>query len=80
VIILLFQRESERSVQKKQTQQQMKRALEEDPTVYQYDEMYENMEQQKADVVAKKKDVTKKVCNNNLFYKVYYISCLFRKP
>ncbi|XP_059480585.1 nuclear speckle splicing regulatory protein 1 [Neocloeon triangulifer] len=51
---------SEKSTQKRATQQQLKRALEEDPTVFQYDEVYENMEQEKAETVAKKKDVSKK--------------------
>jgi Coiled-coil domain-containing protein 55 (DUF2040) len=39
----------------------LKRALDEDPTVFQYDEVYDDMEQKKAETVAKKKDVSKKV-------------------
>jgi coiled-coil domain-containing protein 55 len=39
----------------------LKRALDEDPTVFQYDEVYDDMEQKKAETVAKKKDISKKV-------------------
>ncbi|XP_065346895.1 nuclear speckle splicing regulatory protein 1 [Cloeon dipterum] len=53
-------RASEKSTQKRATQQQLKRALDEDPTVFQYDEVYDDMEQQKADTASKKKDVAKK--------------------
>lgn len=56
-----LQRASEKSTQKRATQRQLKRALDEDPTVFQYDEVYDDMEQKKAEVVAKKKDVSKKV-------------------
>jgi coiled-coil domain-containing protein 55 len=39
----------------------MQRALEQDPTVYQYDEIYEKMEEKKTETKATKKDQEKKV-------------------
>lgn len=56
-----LQRASEKGTLKKATQRQLKRALDQDPTVFQYDEVYDDMEQKKAETVAKKKDVSKKV-------------------
>lgn len=48
------------NVQKRQTQLDMKRALEQDPTVYQYDEVYDAMEEKKMEQRMKKKDPEKK--------------------
>jgi len=45
---------------KKQTKIQMAKALEEDPTVFQYDEVYEKMEEKKEEEVEKKKVVDRK--------------------
>jgi coiled-coil domain-containing protein 55 len=39
----------------------MQRALEQDPTVYQYDEIYDKMEEKKTDTKAIKKVLEKKV-------------------
>ncbi|PNF18903.1 hypothetical protein B7P43_G01382 [Cryptotermes secundus] len=55
-----LKREFEKGVQKKQTKLEMQRALEQDPTVYQYDEIYEKMEEKKTDTKATKKDQEKK--------------------
>ncbi|KAG8222105.1 hypothetical protein J437_LFUL000869 [Ladona fulva] len=48
------------SVQKRQTQLDIKKALEQDPTVYQYDEVYDAMEEKKLEQKSKKKDPEKK--------------------
>jgi len=45
---------------KKQAKIQMAKALEEDPTVFQYDEVYEKMEDKKTEEVEKKKEVDRK--------------------
>lgn len=45
---------------KAQTKIEMKRALEEDPTVYQYDEVYDQMEAAKTEQATQKKDVDRK--------------------
>jgi coiled-coil domain-containing protein 55 len=39
----------------------MQRALEQDPTVYQYDEIYDKMEERKIETKAVKKDQERKV-------------------
>lgn len=57
----LLQQESGKGVQKKQTKFEMQRALEQDPSVYQYDEIYDKMEQKKIETKAIKKDQEKKV-------------------
>lgn len=36
-----------KNLQKKQTQLEMQRALEEDPTVYEYDEVFDSMQKKK---------------------------------
>jgi coiled-coil domain-containing protein 55 len=48
-------------MQKKQTKFEMQRALEQDPSVYQYDEIYDKMEQKKIETKATQKDQGKKV-------------------
>lgn len=58
---LLLQQESEKGIQKKQTKFEMQRALEQDPSVYQYDEIYDKMEQKKIETKAIQKDQGKKV-------------------
>lgn len=45
---------------KAQTKIEIQRAIEEDPTVYQYDEVYDQMEAAKVEKVTKKKDVDRK--------------------
>lgn len=45
---------------KAQTKIEMKRAMEEDPTVYQYDEVYDQMEAAKTEQATQKKDVDRK--------------------
>jgi len=45
---------------KKQTKIVMAQAMEEDPTVFQYDEVYDNMEAKKEEVAEKKKEVDRK--------------------
>jgi coiled-coil domain-containing protein 55 len=68
---LRLQQESEKGVQKKQTKFEMQRALEQDPTVYQYDEIYDKMEQKKIETKAIQKDQGKKV-------QVIYIHCVLK--
>ena len=58
---LILQQESEKGMQKKQTKFEMQRALEQDPSVYQYDEIYDKMEQKKIETKAIQKDQEKKV-------------------
>jgi len=58
---LLLQQESGKGIQKKQTKFEMQRALEQDPSVYQYDEIYDKMEQKKVETKAIQKDQEKKV-------------------
>lgn len=58
---LLLQQESEKGIQKKQTKFEMQRALAQDPSVYQYDEIYDKMEQKKIETKAIQKDQEKKV-------------------
>jgi coiled-coil domain-containing protein 55 len=53
---------------KKQTKLEMSRALEEDPTVYQYDEVYEAMEADKAEKSASAAEKKKNQVRFNLFY------------
>ncbi|XP_071452306.1 nuclear speckle splicing regulatory protein 1-like [Hetaerina americana] len=48
------------SIQKRQTKLDIKKALEQDPTVYQYDEVYDEMEERKMEQKNKKKDPEKK--------------------
>ncbi|XP_021918871.1 nuclear speckle splicing regulatory protein 1 isoform X2 [Zootermopsis nevadensis] len=55
-----LKQESEKGVQKKQTKLEMQRALEQDPTVYQYDEIYDKLEERKTETKAIKKDQEKK--------------------
>jgi len=57
----LLQQGSEKGIQKKQTKFEMQRALEQDPSVYQYDEIYDKMEQKKIETKAIQKDQEKKV-------------------
>lgn len=52
--------EGEKNLVKKQTQLTMKRALKEDPTVYQYDEVYDDIERSKVEEKIQKKTVQKK--------------------
>ncbi|XP_012266435.2 nuclear speckle splicing regulatory protein 1 [Athalia rosae] len=52
--------EGEKNLVKKQTQLTMKRALKEDPTVYQYDEVYDDIERSKIEEKSNKKTVEKK--------------------
>ncbi|XP_046734167.1 nuclear speckle splicing regulatory protein 1 [Diprion similis] len=52
--------EGEKNLVKKQTQLTMKRALKEDPTVYQYDEVYDTIERSKIEEKINKKTVEKK--------------------
>lgn len=40
----------------------MQKAVEEDPTVFQYDEIYDDLEQKKVEATSAKKGVEKKVC------------------
>jgi hypothetical protein len=63
-----LQRESEKSVQKKQTKLEVQRALEQDPTVYQYDEIYDKIEEKKTEIKATKKDQEKKVQDIYIHY------------
>lgn len=51
---------------KKQTQLDMQRALTEDPTIYQYDEVYEDMQRDKCEAENKKKTVRKPRYMENL--------------
>ncbi|XP_049794129.1 nuclear speckle splicing regulatory protein 1 [Schistocerca nitens] len=44
-----LKRDSQKSLQKKQTKLEMEKALAVDPTVYQYDEIYDKMEKKKAE-------------------------------
>lgn len=44
-----LKRDSQKSLQKKQTKLEMERALAVDPTVYQYDEIYDKIEEKKAE-------------------------------
>jgi coiled-coil domain-containing protein 55 len=69
---IYLQRESEKGVQKKQTKLEMQRALEQDPTVYQYDEIYDKMEEKKRDTKAVKKDQEKKVQDIDILVKIKY--------
>ena len=55
---------------KKQTKLEMSRALEEDPTVYQYDEVYEAMEANKAEQTATAAKSKKEVVSSNLCYSI----------
>jgi len=55
-----LRKESEKGIQKKQTKFAMQRALEQDPSVYQYDEIYDKMEQKKIETKAIQKDREKK--------------------
>ena len=43
--------ESDKKIQMKQTKIEMQKALEEDPTVYEYDEVYDEIEQKRKDKV-----------------------------
>ncbi|KAK3913709.1 Nuclear speckle splicing regulatory protein 1 [Frankliniella fusca] len=52
--------EAQKSVLKRTTKNQMKKALAEDPTVFQYDEIYDDLEQKKEEATAAKKGVEKK--------------------
>ena len=61
---LFLQRDAEKNV-KKQTKLEIQRAVEQDPTVYQYDEVYDKMEEQKMEKISQKKDMEKKV---NLYF------------
>ena len=58
---LPLQQKSEKGIQKKQTKFEMQRALEQDPSVYQYDEIYDKMEQKKIETKAIQKEQEKKV-------------------
>ncbi|KAJ1524237.1 hypothetical protein ONE63_010753 [Megalurothrips usitatus] len=55
-----LKRVAEKSALKRTTKVQMQKALEEDPTVFQYDEVYDDLEQKKEDAKASKKTVEKK--------------------
>jgi coiled-coil domain-containing protein 55 len=68
---LRLQQEYEKGVQKKQTKFEMQRALEQDPTVYQYDEIYDKMEQKKIETKAIQKDPEKKV-------QIIYTACVLK--
>ncbi|XP_026282873.1 nuclear speckle splicing regulatory protein 1 [Frankliniella occidentalis] len=52
--------EAQKSTLKRTTKNQMKKALAEDPTVFQYDEVYDDLEQKKEEATAAKKGVEKK--------------------
>ncbi|KAJ9582358.1 hypothetical protein L9F63_003318 [Diploptera punctata] len=54
-----LKRDGEKSM-KKQTKLEIERAVAQDPTVYQYDEVYDKMEEQKLDKISQKKDMEKK--------------------
>lgn len=45
---------------KKQDKMNQKKAIEEDPTVYQYDEIYDEMDQQRKEFKLAKKDLDRK--------------------
>ncbi|KAK7871758.1 hypothetical protein R5R35_014025 [Gryllus longicercus] len=55
-----LKRESEKTFQKKQNQVNIQKALEEDPTVYQYDEVYDTIVEKKAELLQAKKQQDKK--------------------
>ena len=55
-----LKREAQKSVLKRATKVQMKQALAEDPTVFQYDEIYDDLELKKVEVAAAKKGPEKK--------------------
>jgi len=62
-----MQKEAEKNSIKKSTKMMLKKAEEEDPTLFQYDELYDEMEQKKSEVKAaqkEKKEVRKyrKIC------------------
>lgn len=63
-----LQAEGQKQMKKKQTQLNMKKALEENPTIYQYDEVYEEMERVKEEEkkLTKKVDKKPKYINNLL--------------
>lgn len=50
-----LKRESEKNFQRRQHQVDIQKALAEDPTVYQYDEVYDKIEEKKAEVTTAKK-------------------------
>jgi coiled-coil domain-containing protein 55 len=66
-----LQQEAEKGVQKKQTKFEMQRALEQDPTVYQYDEIYDKLEQKKIEAKTIQKGQEKKV-------QATYIHCVLK--
>ena len=74
---LLLQKESEKGIQKKQTKFEMRRALEQDPSVYQYDEIYDKMEQKKIETKAIQKVQEKKVQVYTVYWK--YEDCNVNK-
>lgn len=74
---ILLQQESEKGIQKKQTKFEMQRALEQDPSVYQYDEIYDKMEQKKIETKAIQKNQGKKVQMYTAYWK--YEDCNITK-
>lgn len=58
--ILVDQKTAEKSMQRNQARQAALKALEEDPTVFQYDEIYDDMQQKKEEKKPVKEE--KKVC------------------
>lgn len=55
-----LKRVAQKSALKRSTKIQLKKAIEEDPTVFQYDEIYDDLEQKKVEAKEEKKGVEKK--------------------
>lgn len=57
-----LQRESKKSVEKRQTKLQVQDALNQDSSIYQYDEIYDDIKEKAEASKSVKKDEKKKVC------------------
>lgn len=75
----LFQREAAKSVEKRQTKIQIKKALSQDPSIFQYDEVYEDIKEKGN--TGSKKEEKKQVSSiyPYLFYNHIIISLLALK-
>ncbi|CAH0395014.1 unnamed protein product [Bemisia tabaci] len=55
-----YQKEAQKNHQKRAVKTQLDKAMEEDPSVFQYDEVYDDMQSKKVETIKAKKDVEKK--------------------
>lgn len=66
-LFLFLQTNNRTKAQQRSAKLTIDKALEEDATIFQYDEVYDDMEKKKENLDEKKKKVDKKVCVKMMF-------------